>query len=125
MSIFNKKLQACKEIKYSPFTEEKEDSNRIAPKEAQMLDLVGKDVKTTVLNILTELKKTMNKKKNNKGGTSLAAQWLRLHTPNAGVRVQTLFKELRSPHLAAWQKQKKKRKIKGKQVLPGKEYSEK
>ena len=63
MSIFNKKLQACKEIKYGPFTEEKEDSNRIAPKEAQMLELVDKDVKTTFLNILTELKKTMNKKK--------------------------------------------------------------
>ena len=35
--------------------------------------------------------------------TSLAVQWLRLHTSNAGTQVQSLTRELRShmPHSAA------------------------
>ena len=47
MSIFNKKLQAYKETrKYGPFTGK--EMNRTVPKEAQMLELVGKGFKSTV-----------------------------------------------------------------------------
>lgn len=60
MSIFNKKLQAYKETrKYGPFTGK--EINRTVPKEAQMLELVGKGFKSTVWNTLKELKETMNK----------------------------------------------------------------
>ena len=115
MSIFNKKLQGCKEIrKYRPFTEGKEDSNRIAPKEAQMLELVGKDVKTTVLNMLIVLQKTMKKKRRDFPSSPM------VKTPHSQCRgagsnpVQGT--KIPTPHSMA-KKKKKKRKIKGKQVL--------
>ena len=42
-------------------------------------------------------------------GTSLAVQWLRLHLPMQGVRVQSLVRELRS-HMLHGQKNKTKKK---------------
>ena len=35
-------------------------------------------------------------------GTSLAVQWLRLHTSNQGMRVRSVVRELRSHPQAVW-----------------------
>lgn len=62
-SFQQKTYEACKETrKHGPFSGKKKKLREAFPEEVQTLDLLNKDYKSTVLNMLKQLKETINKR---------------------------------------------------------------